>query len=110
MAKKKRTFEFYADVVDGKILSTPQEFTLYCERTRPLGLDVVRQFNGNECILAKRAFFVWCDNHLFGNSSFTTFAQYNQFQNAACRIAPCGFTIGGCVATTDGYSLIINGN
>ena len=107
------TFQFVADVIDGRILEFPQLFNLQCSCVRPLGCDIVKQYTKTQCIKAKRVFLIYCAGQVLGSSQFTGVAQFNQYVNNACNPPqPICMTTQGCMATINGCNtcLSITGN
>ena len=93
-----KTFTFIADTIDGKIQEFPVAFDLRCEWAKPLGCDIVKQFNKNQCIVAKKVFLIYYAGQVFGSTQFTSVAQFVMYMNNSCRIfcTPAFFTIDNC--------------
>lgn len=100
-------FTFIADTLDGKILPCPTAFNLRCEWAKPLGCDIVRQFNKSQCIVAKKVFLIYYAGQVFGSTQFTGVAQFVAYMNNACRIfcTPAYFTIDNCKLELNGCDL-----
>lgn len=92
-----QTFQFTADTIDGKILEFPKIFDLQCACVKPLGTDIIKQFNKTECIVAKKVFLIYCDGQVFGSTQFTNVGQFIQYLNNACQPQlHCTLFLGGC--------------
>lgn len=93
-----RSFEFIAETRDGKILEFPEVYIFQCEKARPLGFDIVRQFNKTECIVAKKVLLVFYQGHVFGTTRFAGVADFINYMNNVCKpfCTPDYFTINGC--------------
>lgn len=100
-----KTFKFTANTIDGKILEFPQIVNLRCDMVKPLGNEVIRQFNGNECIVAKKVYLVFYDGHVYGTTQFNSLDSFLLYRNANCKpfcklpyftLNNCFFTLGGC--------------
>jgi hypothetical protein len=94
-----KTFIFLADTINGKILAVPEVFYLQCSLVQPLGVDIIRQYNKNECIVAKKVFLIYYAGDTFGSTQFTGVDQFVQYMNNACRpvCAPALVQINGCL-------------
>lgn len=102
-----RTFIFLADTINGKILEFPKTFYLQCELVKPLGVDIIRQYNKTECIVAKKVFLIYYAGDVFGSTQFTGVFQFVQYLNNTCR-DKCHLLINGCYATINGCNLLLN--
>lgn len=104
-----KTFIFLADTVDGKILAFPKAYYLRCELTQPLGVDIIRQFNKTECIVAKKVFLIYYAGQTFGSTQFTGVAQFVQYMNNACRVfcVPPLVQINNCLLQWNGCNVTI---
>lgn len=95
-------FKFTADTIDGKIQEFPQQFQLHCGKIKPIGLQTVRDYNGNECIQAMNVFLIYYEGQLFGNKCYTSFAGFMQELKAVCygfgnlQVNGCNFQVNGC--------------
>jgi len=103
------TFQFTADVVNGKILEFPKTFYLQCSCVKPLGTDIIRQYSKTQCIIAKKVFLIYCSGEVLGSSQFTGVAQFVQYVNNSCNPpVPCGVTINGCSAMIAGCNVVLS--
>lgn len=93
-----KTFIFSADTVDGKILEFPEVFYLQCDKITPLGVDIIRQYNKTECIVAKKVFLIYYAGQVFGSTQFCNLTQFVLYLNNACRVfcTPPFLQINGC--------------
>lgn len=96
--------QIIAKTVNGQILEYPQTFQLNCNILKPLGNQVVRQYNGNECIVAVKVFLIQAGNQLLGTTQFTNINDYLNYVNFNCSPAAntCYITINGCNLTLNG--------
>lgn len=103
------TFQFVADTIDGKILEFPQTFQLRCDLVVPLYQDVVRQFDGNECIVARRVYLIFYQGQVLGSKQFTTMPQFVNYRNSNCGIEAnvCNVSFFGCPVTFNGCQVVI---
>lgn len=100
------TFIFTANTIDGKILEFPQIFYLRCNLVTPLGCDIVRQYNGNECIVARKVFQVMYQGQLLGSSQFKDLSSFLLYRNNQCNpVANCDIIYNGCNLVYNGCSL-----
>lgn len=99
-----QTFKFTADTIDGKIQEFPQTFDLRCVRVKPLGVDIVRQYNKTQCIVAKKVFLIYYEGQVFGSTQFSSVVQFVQYVNNSCRsfCVPAYLTIDNCYLDLNG--------
>lgn len=91
------TFKFTADTIDGCILEFPKEFDLRCDKVNPIGETIIRQYDGNECIVAREVFLVYYCGQTFGTTQFKTLDQFLAYRNASCvRPKECNLSWNGC--------------
>lgn len=97
-------FTFIADTIDNKIQEFPVAFNLLCGKVKPLGCDIVKQFNKTECIVAKKVFQVYYQGQVFGSTQFTSVAQFVMYMNNACKVfcTPANLTINNCYLNLNG--------
>lgn len=102
-------FQFVAKTVDGDIKDFPKIEYFQCGLIRPIGNQVVREYDGNECIRAVKVFLVWYGGHLFGREGFTDMADFVRELNGVCQPSgKCIITINGCAVTVNGCNIYIN--
>lgn len=92
-------FYFTANTIDGKILEFPQRIAMRCDLVQPLYQQTVREYNGNECIVAIKVYMVMYAGHLYGTKEFTNMAEFVAFRNDMClpiELHCCYVTFGGC--------------
>lgn len=96
--------QIIAKTVNGQILEFTQTFQLNCSMLKPLGLQVVRQYNGNECIVAVKVFMVQAGNQLLGTNQFNTIFDFINYVNFNCAPVSnnCYITLNGCNLTLNG--------
>lgn len=104
-----KTFPFIADTIDGQILEFPKLFYLQCELVRPLGLQIVRQYNKTQCIVAKKVFQIYYQGQTFGSVQFGSVIQFDQYLNNVCRFfcTPAYVTINNCNLQRNGCDVTI---
>jgi hypothetical protein len=91
-------FKFIATTIDGQILEFPQEFYLRCDLVKPLGPTIVRQFNNEECIVARKVFLVYYQGQNLGSPDYKTMDDFIKSLNAACvKKEECKILHNGCV-------------
>ncbi len=100
------TFKFTADTIDGKIQEFPQVFSLRCKLVKPIGESIVREFNGNECIVAMKVFLIMYEGQLLGNRCHKSFTGFMNFLRAQCFTDY--LSLNGCNLQLDGCDLILN--
>lgn len=102
------TFQFIADTIDGKILQFPETMQLRCDLVVPLYQSIVRQFDGNECIVARKVYLIYYEGQVFGTRQFATMDQFVNYRNANCGLENrgCNMTYFGCGITYNGCTVI----
>lgn len=102
-------FKFVADTIDGVIQRCPQPFNLECSQVTPIGVDIIRNYDGNECINAINVFLVYYSGQVLGSTYFKTLDQFLQYQTANCRASTsdCLLTVNGCFVTINGCFVTI---
>lgn len=102
-----RIFKFTAHTIDGKIQEFPQQFQLRCDFIKPLGNEIVRQYNGSECIQAMKVFLIYYEGQVLGNKCYTSHSGFIQELRAICH----GFgnlQVNGCDLRLNDCNLILN--
>lgn len=97
-------FTFIADTINGKIQEFPVAQNLLCGKVKPLGCDIIKQFNKTECIVAKKVFLIYYGGDVFGSTQFSSVAQFVMYMNNSCRIfcTPANLTINKCYLDLNG--------
>lgn len=105
-------FTFIADTINGKIQEFPVAVNIRCELAKPLGCDIIKQFNKTECIVAKKVFLVYYAGDVFGSTQFNSVAQFVSYMNNACRefCTPAYLTIDRCYLDLYGCHVQIYNN
>lgn len=95
--------EFVATTIDGRILEFPQRLYFKCDLVIPLYQQVVRQYDGNECINAIRVYMVSYGGHLYGTKDFTNMVDFLSYRNTSCKTKfCCDLIFNGCYVTIAG--------
>lgn len=102
-------FKLIINALNGQILRTPREQWFDCDLVVPLGLQVIRQYDGNECINAKKVYLLAYQGMTFGTDVFSTMDGYVEYRNANCDAAdPCCYILfGDCYITYNGRKISI---
>jgi len=99
-------FTLQAKTINGDILEAPKKVFLNCLHTRPIGFDVIRQYDANECINAAKVLIISSEGNLFGTQDFDTIESYINYQNNSCvKKEDCFLAINGCYALINGCRL-----
>ena len=99
-------YKFIADTVDQKILEFPKEYYLNCGEAKPIGYQTVRNYDNNECIVARNVFLIMYRGQLLGSTAFRTTDDFINYQNSNCyQRGTCLLTINGCYALVNGCGL-----
>ena len=98
-----------AKTVNGNILQFPQTFELNCSILVPIGNQVVRQYDGKECIHAVKVFLIQAGNNLLGTLQFKGMNDYLTYINANCtENGVCFLSLNGCFLTLNGCLIKYN--
>lgn len=104
-----KSLQFVADTIDGEIQAAPGLFNFPCDKITPIGVNVVKSYDEDLCIIAKRVFEINYNNHSFGSSQFKSLADFNQYRGAACQCCPinCYVLANGCYLTFNGCRFVV---
>ena len=100
-------FKFTADTIDNKIQEHPKQFQLHCDLIKPIGIQVVRDYNGSECIQAMTVFLIMYGGQLFGNICYESYAGFFQEWKAVCY-GTGTLQVNGCNLRLNGCNLFLN--
>lgn len=102
-----KSLQFIADTIDGEIQATPGIFDFPCDQITPIGINVVKSFDEDLGIIAKRVFVIQYNNHSFGSTQFKSLSDFNQYRGIECvccgcvecypYINLCEISINGCI-------------
>ncbi len=104
-----RTVKFTARTIDGVIQEFPETFNLICGQITPVGRQIVRNYNGNECILNVNVFLIYYGGQSLGSIDFETADQFIEYVNNGCN-SGCAkeyLEMNGCYALVDGCALVV---
>lgn len=100
-----KSFQFLADTINGAIQEFPALFYFPCDQVTPLGIQIVRDFDEDLCIIAKRVYVIRYGQDLFGSSKLNNLSDFLQLQSAGCGVCAC--TV--CPALINGCFVLMNG-
>lgn len=103
-----KSFAFLADTINGKIQEKPVTVILKCNQVTPIGMQTVRDFDIDYCIVAQDVYLVLYSGDTFGTTAFNTFDEFENYMASQCKCCEilCTFTINCCTATINGCSLV----
>lgn len=80
-----------------------------CDLVIPLYQDIVRAYDQNECIVARKVYLVSYGGHLYGTFDFTTMAEFVDYRNRNCIKKPlcCDLVYNDCYVTFNGKIITI---
>ncbi len=105
MAKR---FQFTYDTLDQKILKSPVTGWFDCSLVDPQGCFVVREYDGNECIVAMRVFLIYYQGHVYGSKQFFSLDDFINYVNANCvEVLQCKVNFQGCQLVFNDCPIII---
>lgn len=99
-----KSLQFTADTIDGQIQEFPKLFYFPCDQVIPLGVSVVKSFDQELNIVAKRVFLLQYQTQSFGSSQFESLSDFNQYISAYCQCCPAK-----CIVLVNGCNLQLNG-
>ena len=104
-----KSFEFLADTINGKIQEKPVTVILKCNQVTPIGMQTVRDFDIDYCIVAQDVYLVLYAGDTFGTTAFSTFDEFQDFMASQCKCCEilCTFSIACCSLTIAGCTLVI---
>ena len=94
-------FNFTAHTIDGELLDVPKIIPMDCDLVKPLNQTVVRQFDKQMCIVARKVYLVFYAGHVFGSTDFANTTEFMNYRNNEC----CGLAFGECLLTFEGDNL-----
>jgi len=71
-----KSIQFIADTIDGEIQSVQGVFNFPCDKVTPIGVSIVRSFDEDLGIIAKRVFVIEYNNHSFGSTQFKSLSDF----------------------------------
>lgn len=108
-----KSFQFIADTINGVIQEFPAPFYFPCDQIVPLGVQIVRDFDDDLCIVAKRVYVIRYGQDLFGSSSFNSLTGFLQYMKALCNCCPtainCDVLFNGCALLFNGCEIQLGG-
>lgn len=92
------TFEISVKAINGVILNDPQNIVFDCHKIIGVGVQIVRTFDENSCIVARKLFFFRQGNDLFGTEMVKTMDEFRKYINVvcACCIYECVISYNEC--------------
>ena len=101
-----------ASTINGRIQEFPQTFNLKCNEVIPVDETIVRDFDSNLDIVAKRGFLVRVGEQLLGTTQFKSkedFLKYKSVNCACCSPSEdCFLYVNGCIVTINGFFVTTN--
>lgn len=103
-----KSLQFIADTIDGEIQPVQGVFNFPCDKVTPIGVNIVRSFDDDLGIIAKRVFVIEYNNHSFGSTQFKSLNDFNQYYGISCKCCPshCIVLVNGCNLTLNGCNLV----
>lgn len=71
---------------------------------------MVKSFDDDLGIVAKRVFVVQYNNHSFGSTQFKSLSDFNQYVSATCQCCPqrCVILVNGCNLQLNGCDFVLD--
>jgi hypothetical protein len=93
-------------------MDSPVTVIMKCDVVQPVGVEIVRAFDINYCIVAIKVFLVLFDGDTYGTTAFENLNDYWQYVGTECKCCPtlCVLTIGNCNLTIGGCNTILTIN
>lgn len=97
---------FEAEYVNEEFISKPKRYFLDCSKILPIGVDIIRCFDEEANIVAKRLFLIQIGVEIIGTTKFSSLRDFLQYMHAGCQCcggdAGCGIYIDNCQLTING--------
>jgi hypothetical protein len=102
-----KSFAFLADTVNGKIFESPVTVVMKCSQVTPIGMQTIRDFDIEYCIVATDVYLVLYKGDTYGSSQFKNFDDFQVYMAGQCKCCSilCTFTINCCNATINGCAM-----
>ena len=91
-----------AATIDGQIQEFPPRVDLPCNSVRAAGPSIIRDYDANFCIVAKKVFLLVYQGRTFGTTQVKTMEEWWQFKDSQCG---CFYYVDGCIASINGYEV-----
>jgi hypothetical protein len=99
-------FKITVSTIDGNILEFPKELWVDCSLVTPVGEQVVKFYNKEECVVSKKVYMVVYQGHKYGLDNFTDLQQFLDYLNSQCRTEKCcDIAVNGCIVTYQGKNI-----
>lgn len=105
-----KTLSIIAKTINGTIQEFPPIYKFPCSQVQPAGEAVIRDYDENFCIVAKKVFLIVYNQNVFGTTQFTTDSEFWQYQRAACACCggECSVNYNNCNLEYNECVLILN--
>lgn len=102
-------FELAVKTINQKILEHPVVQFFRCDLVLPQNLQVVRNYDANECIVATEVFLFNYAGDLFGTKEVKTVQEFIALRNARCISDSCCYLLSpnGCYITINGNRVTV---
>lgn len=100
-----KSFDLLADTLNGQILEFPLTVIMKCDKAFPVGEAVVRDYDEDNCIVAKKVFLIRYGDDVYGVTKFKSASDFYNYVQAACACCPCTECfpfINGCIIELNG--------
>ncbi len=97
-------------MINGEFQESPVTMEFPCGKVQAVGETVVRQYDINWCIVAKKVFLFRYKGNVFGTTQFADKDQFFQYQKsncACCQDEECITLLDGCIVTLKGCNVIL---
>lgn len=110
MAEK--TIAIRASTINGAIQEFPPTYYFPCSQVLPQGEAIIRDYDVNDCIVAKKVFLVKYQNNVFGTTQFVSMVEFLTYKESYCASCcqACVIEFDGCVLLYNDCSLTYNNN
>jgi len=101
-----------ASTINGEIQEFPPTYYFPCSQVHPQGEAVIRDYDDNTCIVARKVYLVEYGGNVFGTVQFDTYEEFEDYKSQSCTCCGggCVVIIGGCVLLYNGCDLTYNKN
>jgi hypothetical protein len=94
----RNAFEISVKAIDGAVLNNPQVIVFECKKVEPVGIQIIRMFDANSCIVNRKLFFFRQGQNLFGTEMFRSLDEWQQYMGVVCKccVFECVISYKGC--------------
>lgn len=108
---RRKTFNINVSTINGQIQASPVLMQFVCYEPIAVGEAIVRDYDDNDCIIAKKVLLFRVNENVFGTEDFQNKVQFWNYQQGLCSTCSdnnCRIIISGCLLQYNGCNLTYN--